>query len=237
MNSSKVYEKLIDEKNKSLLIIEEENNKLKSERINLEKFIREEYQQKFRQVQDSFNTQIQNLTEELDNYKEKYLKNKNKKKHFQEEDDRLKKENDSLNIAIYENITNYEKMLQVLKDEHSKEVTELKKREEEFMKSNEDLAESDIYTVYKDIKTKFHDKLKECIDYKEENNKIGKYINNFYIADENKIIKLSLDNSDNILKECAKIQVNQQKILNQIKQQLEEKTKQLEKVNKIFLIF
>lgn len=50
-----------------------------------------------------------------------------------------------------------------------------KKRVDEFLKFNEDLRDSDLYNVYKDLRRKFEEKLKECIEYKDKSEKISKY--------------------------------------------------------------
>jgi hypothetical protein len=156
----------------------------------------------------------------MESQMEKHNKCKAKKKQYKEDNEMLKSECDKLNKVLYNNIQSYEKRIQDLKDSHEYELVDLKKREEEFMKSNENLMDTDIYTVYKDIKRKFEDKLRECLDFKDQNDKI---------VDENKIFKMNLDNSDNLIKECARVQMNQGKILKQVKEQLEEKQSSLER--------
>ena len=54
------------------------------------------------------------------------------------------------------------------------------------------------------------------------------------------MIKLNLDNSDSLIKECAKVQTNQAKMIKQIKEQLNQRFEEIEKVyliNKIFKNF
>lgn len=50
------------------------------------------------------------------------------------------------------------------------------------------------------------------------------------LGDENKVIKLNLDNSDSLIKECAKIQTQQQKIIKQLKEQFTKKNEEIDKV-------
>jgi CTP-dependent riboflavin kinase len=83
------------------------------------------------------------------------IKNKTKKKVLKEDLERAKKECNKLSHMLQNNIQSYEKKISDLKEQHEIEVSELKRREEEFIKSNEELMDTDIYTVYKDIKRKF----------------------------------------------------------------------------------
>ena len=50
------------------------------------------------------------------------------------------------------------------------------------------------------------------------------------IADEVKIAKLNLHNTESLLKDCASIQVKQQKLIKQYKESLDEANQKLEKV-------
>ncbi len=54
----------------------------------------------------------------------------------------------------------------------------MKKREEEYLHSNANLLESDIFTVYKEIQEKFENKLKENVNLKGQNDRICKNIFN-----------------------------------------------------------
>jgi predicted ATP-grasp superfamily ATP-dependent carboligase len=57
------------------------------------------------------------------------------------------------------------------------------------------------------------------------------FLNN--LDDENKVIKLNLDNSDSLIKECAKVQTQQQKMIKQLKEQFSHKNEEIEKVIKL----
>lgn len=221
INDNKLYEKIIDEKTRAYLSSEEELNKLKMEKNNIETRVREELEDQISDIKLDFSNRIDKLTEEVEHFKERYNKTKAKKKEAKEENERLRKECDKLNSVLYNNIQSYEKKIAELKEKQEVELAEMKRREEEFIKSNEELMDTDIYTVYKDVKKKFEDKLVECVSYKGQNEKI---------VDENKLFKLNLDNSDKLIKECAKIQLNQQKIIKQTREQLQEKADQLDKI-------
>ena len=65
-----------------------------------------------------------------------------------------------------------------MKEKFEKEIADFKKREEEYMHSNANLLESDIFTVYKEIQEKFENKLKENVNLKGQHDKISKIIFN-----------------------------------------------------------
>ena len=52
-----------------------------------------------------------------------------------------------------------------------------------------------------------------------------------FLGDENKVIKLNLDNSDSLIKECAKIQTNLAKQNRQLKESVNKKNEEIYKVN------
>lgn len=167
---------MIDERNREYLNIEEQLNKMKQEKNNIEKEIREEFNQKIIELLKSHDKQIKGLTEEIENYQEKYKKNKDKKKNIQSEYDAVKAECDRVNMALYNSIQSYEKRIADMKENFDREMKEEKKRVDEFLKFNEDLRDSDLYNVYKDLRRKFEEKLKECIEYKDKSEKISKII-------------------------------------------------------------
>jgi len=165
----------LDERNRAYLNIEEQLNKIKLESSNIEKDLREEYNIKITDLMKTYDKQIKGLTEEIENFEEKYRKNKEKKKQIKAEYNSVKAESDRVNLALYNTIQSYEKRIADMKDSFDKEMNEEKKRVDEFLKFNEDLRDSDLYNVYKDLRKKFEDKLKECIDYKDKSEKISKY--------------------------------------------------------------
>ena len=46
------------------------------------------------------------------------------------------------------------------------------------------------------------------------------------------MIRLNLDNSDGLIKECARVQTNQQKLIKQLKENLGKKSEDIDKVKK-----
>ena len=46
------------------------------------------------------------------------------------------------------------------------------------------------------------------------------------------MIRLNLDNSDGLIKECARVQTNQKKLINKLKENLGKKSEDIDKVKK-----
>jgi len=79
-------------------------------------------------------------------------------------------------MALYNTIQSYEKRIADLKENFDYEMQQEKIRVDEFLKFNEDLRDSDLYSVYKDLRKKFEEKLKECIEFKDLSEKVSKEI-------------------------------------------------------------
>lgn len=181
MNNLKVYERIIDERNRSSLALEEELSKVKGEKNAFERRLKEEFEEKMKEFTENNGKLLKKVSEEMEHFQEKYTKAKASKKTMKDEVERLKTENDKLSNALYNTIQNYEKKISEIKEGYESEISELKRKEEEFLKINETLTDSDIYTVYKEIKRKFEDNLKDCVQFKNENEKIRMLIYLFII--------------------------------------------------------
>ena len=140
---------------------------------------------------------------------------------MKEELEKVKIERNETNNLLYQTIEKYDKTIAEMKEKFENEIHDLKRREEEYLHSNANLLESDIFSVYKDIQEKFENKLKENVNLKGQNDKM---------TDEFKITKLSLQNTESLLKDCASIQVKQQKLIQQYKENLDDLNLQLERV-------
>ena len=104
----------------------------------------------------------------------KYKKNKEKRREIKSEYDATKLECDKVNMALYNSIQGYEKRIADLKENFDNEMQEEKIRVDEFLKFNDDLRDSDLYSVYKELRKKFEEKLKECIEFRDLSEKISK---------------------------------------------------------------
>jgi hypothetical protein len=118
--------------------------------------------------------QVDELNEKIDNYTMKYKKNKEKRREIKSEYDATKLECDKVNMALYNSIQGYEKRIADLKENFDNEMQEEKIRVDEFLKFNDDLRDSDLYSVYKELRKKFEEKLKECIEFRDLSEKISK---------------------------------------------------------------
>ena len=92
---------------------------------------------------------------------------------------------------------------------------------ENFLKNNQELLTTDLYSVYRRLKLKFDTKIKECLDYKVKNEKL---------VDQNKLFRLSMDNNDEIINECAKVQVEHKKKNKMLQEEVEIKTKMISRI-------
>jgi hypothetical protein len=225
VQSTKIYDKLIDDKSKELIKFEEELKKLKLERKNHQQKRGEECEEKITQIKENYENKILKLSDDLEKFREKHKKSKVVKKELREDIERLKKDLESVDSSTKKEIQSYEGKFKELESSHAKEISEMKRREQEFLKSNEELMDTDLYVVYKQIKKKFENKLSELMEFKAKNEKI---------TDENKMFKFNLDNSENIIKKSSLMQVNQKKIIKQLQLELEEKTNLLKESREEF---
>jgi len=160
------------------------------------------------------------LQEKNEKYKEKLEKSKETYDKVNEELEKIKTERYQANNLVHQTISKYEKTIKEMKDSFEKELSDFKKREEEYMNSNSNLLESDIYAIYKEIQEKFESKLKENVNLKGQNDKIN---------DEIKFTKYNLQNNESVLNECITKLAKQTKLIKQYKENLDELNKQIEK--------
>lgn len=212
------YNMKFEEQQLQLKNFEKQNNQYKLDIETIREETTQIYTNKIDQIKEDFDKKINLLIVEVSSEKERAEEYRNKKNEYKTDSIELKKERDRLNETLISTIKKYEDLIKNQKRDYETQITQFKLREDEYIKQKESLSENEIYEVYKDLKKTFEKNLYELREFKETNNKI---------TDENKIFKLSLDTSDGILKECAKIQLQKQKIINQYKENLEYKSSQL----------
>jgi hypothetical protein len=159
--------------------------------------------------------------DEINELKSKLEKRKVKKKEQRDEMERIKKECKTLNEILETNVQDFEKRIEDLRIKYEKEIGELRKREEDFLKSHADILDSDLYVIYKELKQKFEEKINECLTFKSNNQKIN---------DENRSHKINLDTSDDIINQCAKVQIQQQKTIKQLKESFQANEERCERI-------
>jgi hypothetical protein len=59
-----------------------------------------------------------------------------------------------------------------MNEDHHNEITHLIKKHEDFLQNHADVLDSDLFTIYKELKNNFEDKVRECIGFKYDNEKI-----------------------------------------------------------------
>ena len=202
--------------------VEGELAQLKKDNNVFESKLKAEAEEKIAIITDNFNKKLKEIADELEISKEKNSKNKTKKKVLKEEMEKMKVEKERINNALFNTVKNHENESEILKEKFNIEINILKAREEEYMRTNLNILESDIYKVYNDIKDKFEVKLKECMGLKSQNERIN---------DENKFIKSSLETNESIFKEISKMQYSQTKLINQYKESLDQANRQIATVN------
>ena len=136
--------------------------------------------------------------------------------------EKLDAEIQKLNLENTETIQKYEAEIKEINEKHSSKLRETVSIFEKFLQNNKELLTTDLYTDYREMKTKFESKKDECIDFKSKNNTLN---------EQNKMFKLSINNNDEIIKECARKQVFAKKKMKKLKEQIEQKEKIIEKIN------
>ena len=116
---------------------------------------------------------------------------------------------------------NYENKIKDLNEQYHLKLKATTEIFENFLKNNQELLTTDLYSVYRRLKLKFDTKIKECLDYKVKNEKL---------VDQNKLFRLSMDNNDEIINECAKVQVEHKKKNKMLQEEVEIKTKMISRI-------
>lgn len=219
------YDYKIEDLNNQIQTYDKANTKLKVELETIRDEITNFYNDKIDALTKENEKRYSLLMAEYESEKEKAHKHKVKKNEYKQEISDLKTERSRLNDTLFSTIQKYEEIIRNNKEEYEKQIKLIKERENDLIKERETLNENEIYGVYKELKLRFEKNLNDLKGFKDVNNKIN---------DENRIFKLTMDSSDNILKECAKIQLQKQKLLNQYKETIENQTQEIEKMNKLF---
>ena len=124
-------------------------------------------------------------------------------------------------MANTNTIQKYENEIKNINETHSNKLKQTSDIFEKFLENNKELLSTDLYSDYRDMKTKFESKKKECIDYKFKNNEL---------YEQNKMFKISMNNNNGIINECAKAQVESKKKNKKLQEQIEQKNKIIEQM-------
>ena len=217
-NTEKINNNL-NEKQRENAYLNEEIREIKDEKESFEKNLKENFEKKYEEVQEEKKNAIEAITEEMNILKEDLEYATAEKDELVEKVKKLETEIGRLNHVNNITIQNYENKIKDLNNKHHNKIRNTTERFENFLKNNQELLDNDLYTVYRNLKLKFEQKLKECVDYKKENTKLEE-INREY--------KLDMDNNEDIINECAKEQLETKKKTLKLKEELQNKTNIIE---------
>lgn len=218
IKSTRAYKYELDEITKAINKLEKENSLYKSQIESVQQDTEQKFNTKLESVKEDFDEKFQRVLDELNAERDRsnILKEENKELNLQLLN--LKNEKERLNFSLIQTIQKYEKDIADMKDDYEKRISDYALREETYLKEKENLTENEVYQVYKDLKSKFDRNLKDLAEYKEKSENLN---------DENKTFRMTIETNDNILKECAEMQVQKQKIIDRFKVTLEAQSKQL----------
>ena len=218
---AKSVSKILEEQTKTNEFLNKEIKLIREKRETFEQECKQNFDKKYEKAQEEKKLAINQITDEMSKLKMNLdIINEDKTK-LQEKVEKLDSEIQKLNLENTDTIQKYETEIKDLNDKHLNKLRETVSIFEKFLQNNKELLTTDLYTDYREMKTKFESKKDECIDFKSKNNSLN---------EQNKMFKLSITNNDEIIKECAKKQVFAKKKMKKLKEQIEQKEKIIEKI-------
>lgn len=164
---------------------------------------------------------IKTITEEMTQVKDKLEIVNQEKQKLLAKIEELELEIQKINNDNSNTIQNYENQIKEINEKHSDKLKQTVDIFEKFLENNKELLTTDLYTDYRELKNKYESKKQESGDYKNKNNKL---------YDQNRMFKLSMNNNDGIINECARAQVEAKKKNKKLQDQIEQKDKIIEKM-------
>ena len=190
--------KILEQNTKTNEFLNKEIKLIREKRETFEQECKQNFDKKFEKAQEEKKLAINQITDEMAKVKLNLdIINEDKQK-LQEKVEKLDAEIQKLNLENTETIQKYEAEIKEINEKHSSKLRETVSIFEKFLQNNKELLTTDLYTDYREMKTKFETKKDECIDFKSKNNTLN---------EQNKMFKLSINNNDEIIKECARKQV------------------------------
>ena len=227
-NQKKIYEeeaksvsKILEENTKTNEFLNKEIKLIREKRETFEQECKLNFEKKYEKAQEEKKIAINKITDEMSKVKFNLdVVNEDKQK-LQEKLEKLDAEIQRLNLVNTDTIQKYEGEIKEINEKHTNKLRETVNIFEKFLQNNKELLTTDLYTDYREMKTKFETKKNEYVDFKTKNSDLN---------EQNKMFKLSINNNDDIIKECARKQVFAKKKMKKIKEQIEQKDKILEKI-------
>ena len=218
---AKSVSKILEENTKTNEFLNKEIKLIREKRETFEQECKQNFDKKFEQAQEEKKIAINQITDEMAKVKLNLdIINEDKQK-LPEKVEKLDAEIQKLNLENTETIQKYEAEIKEINEKHSSKLRETVSIFEKFLQNNKELLTTDLYTDYREMKTIFESKKDECIDFKSKNNTLN---------EQNKMFKLSINNNDEIIKECARKQVFAKKKMKKLKEQIEQKEKIIDKI-------
>ena len=211
----------LNEKQKENAYLNEEIREIKDEKEYFEKNLKENFEKKYEEIQEEKKNAIEKITEEMNILKGDLEIAIEEKDELLEKVKKLELEIERLNHVNSITINNYENKIKDLNNKHHNKIKNTTERFENFLKSNQELLDNDLYTVYRNLKQKFEQKLKECVDYKKKNT---------VLEERNREFKLDMDNNEDIINECAKEQLETKKKSLKLQEELKNRNKIIEEM-------
>lgn len=219
------YDYKIEDLQNQLRNYDSQNSKQKLELETIRDELNNYYKDLINDLKDKNEKRYNKLLTDFESEKQKCAEYKSQKKELKQEVEDLKNERVRINETLMSTISKHEVTLKNTITDYQEQIQKYIEKEQIYLKEKEFVNENEIYAVYKELKNKFEKNLNELKDFKNINSQI---------LDENKIIKYTMESSDNILKECAKIQIQKQKLLNQYKQVIENQNNEIARINTVF---
>ena len=215
----------LNEKQKENAYLNEEIREIKDEKEYFEKNLKENFDKKYEEIQEEKKSAIDQITKEMNYLKEDLVYAKEEKNELLKKVKKLETEIERLNHVNNITISNYENKIKDLNNKHHNKIKNTTERFENFLKNNQELLDNDLYTVYRNLKQKFEQKLKECVDFKKQNT---------VLEERNREFKLDMDNNEDIINECAKEQLETKKKALKLQEELKNKNKIIEEMKNEF---
>ena len=213
--------KILEENTRTNEFLNKEIKLIREKRETFEQECKQNFDKKFEQAQEEKKIAIKNITDEMTKVKFNLdIINEDNQK-LKEKVEKLDSEIQKLNLENTDTIQKYEAEIKDINEKHTNKLRETVNIFEKFLQNNKELLTTDLYTDYREMKTKFETKKNEYVDFKTKNSDLN---------EQNKMFKLSINNNDDIIKECARKQVIAKKKMKKIKEQIEQKDKILEKI-------
>jgi hypothetical protein len=213
--------KILDEKTKINTFLNKEITQIREERELFENDCKINFDKKFEEVQEEKKAAIKTITEEMTQVKDKLEIVNQEKQKLLAKIEELELEIQKINNDNSNTIQNYENQIKEINEKHSDKLKQTVDIFEKFLENNKELLTTDLYTDYRELKNKFESKKQESGDYKYKNNKL---------YEQNRMFKLSMNNNDGIINECARAQVEAKKKNKKLQDQIEQKDKIIEKM-------